>query len=63
MAKNISLILDRFKDVRTSILTLIFVDSPTFNNNGVQMYLGSHELSKLLEKLGKTHEEAEEIRE
>jgi hypothetical protein len=30
MAKNISLILHRFKDVRTSILTLIFEDSPTF---------------------------------
>ena len=25
------------------------------------MYFGSHELSDLLEKLGKTHEEAEEI--
>jgi hypothetical protein len=24
----------RFKDVRTSILTLVFEDSPTFNNNG-----------------------------
>jgi hypothetical protein len=51
----------RFKDVRTSILTLIFEDSPTFNNNGAQMYLGSHELSDLLEKLGKTHREAAEI--
>jgi len=61
MAKNISLILHRFKDVRTSILTLIFEDSPNFNNNGAQMYLGSHELSDLLEKLGKTQEEAEEI--
>ena len=61
MAKNISLILHRFKDVRTSILTLIFEDSPTFNNTGAQMYLGCHELSDLLEKLGKTHEEAAEI--
>ena len=61
MAKNISLILHRFKDVRTSILTLIFEDSPTFNNNGAEMYLGSRELSDLLERLGKSHEEAEEI--
>jgi len=45
MAKDISLILHRFKDVRTSILTLIFEDSPTFNNNGAQRYLDSHELS------------------
>jgi hypothetical protein len=34
VAKNISLILQRFKDLRTSILTLTFDDSPTFNNNG-----------------------------
>ena len=61
MAKNISLILHRFKDVRTSILTLIFEDSPTFNSTGAQMYLGSRELSDLLEKLGKSHEEAAEI--
>ena len=61
MATNVSLILHQFKDVRTSILTLIFEDSPNFNNNGAQMYLGSHELSDLLEKLGKTHEEADEI--
>jgi len=61
MATNVSLILHRFKDVRTSFLTLIFEDSPTFNNNGAQMYLGSHELSDLLEKLGKTHSEAAEI--
>jgi cysteine sulfinate desulfinase/cysteine desulfurase-like protein len=61
MAKNISLILHRFKDVRTSILTLIFEDSPIFNSTGAQMYLGSRELSDLLEKLGKTHEEAAEI--
>jgi len=31
MAKNISLILHRFKDVRTSILILIFEDPPAFN--------------------------------
>jgi hypothetical protein len=61
VAKNISLILHRFKDVRTSILTLIFEDLPTFNNNGAQMYFGSHELSDLLEKLGKNHQEAAEI--
>jgi hypothetical protein len=61
MAKNISLILHRFKDVRTSILTLIFEDSPIFNSTGAQMYLGSRELSDLLEKLGKSHEEAAEI--
>lgn len=61
MAKSISLVLHRFKDVRTNILTLIFEDSPTFNNNGAQMYLSSHELSDLLEKLEKTREEAEEI--
>jgi hypothetical protein len=61
VAKNISLILHRFKDVRTTILALIFEDSPTFNNNGAQMYFGSHELSDLLEKLGKTHEQAAEI--
>lgn len=61
MAKNISLILHQFKDVRTNILTLIFEDSPIFSNNGAQMYLGSHELSDLLKKLGKTHQEAEEI--
>ena len=61
MATNVSLILHQFKDVRTSILTLIFEDSPNFNNNGAQMYLGGHELSDLLEKVGKTHEEAEEI--
>jgi len=61
MARNISLILHRFKDVRTNILTLIFEDSPTFNNNGAQMYFSSHELSDLLEKLGTTHEEAAEI--
>ncbi|HXY14695.1 MAG TPA: hypothetical protein VEI26_09365 [Terriglobales bacterium] len=58
MAKDISLILHRFKDVRTNILTLIFEDSPAFKNDGAQMYLGSHELSELLEKLGKTPEEA-----
>lgn len=61
MANTISLVLHRFKDVRTTILTLIFQDSPTFKNNGAQMYLGSHELSELLQKLGKTQEEAEEI--
>ena len=61
MARDISLILHRFKDVRTSILTLIFEDSPAFNNNGAQVYLGSHELSDLLMKLGKTHNEAAEI--
>jgi hypothetical protein len=61
VAKNISLILRRFKDVRSSILTLIFEDSLTFNNNGAQMYFGSHELSDLVDKLGKTHEEAAEI--
>ena len=61
MARDISLILHRFKDVRTNILTLIFEDSPTFNNNGAQLYLGSHELGDLLEKLGKTHNEAAEI--
>lgn len=61
MAKTISLILHQFKDVRTNILTLIFEDSPIFSNNGAQMYLGSHELSDLLTKLGKTHEEAEEV--
>jgi hypothetical protein len=61
MAKNISLILHRFRDVRTSILTLIFEDSPTFKHNGAQMYLGSHGLSDLLEKLRKTHREAAEI--
>lgn len=61
MATHVSLILHRFKDVRMSILTLIFADSPTFSNNGAQMYFGSHELSDLLEKLGKSHEEAAEI--
>jgi len=61
MAKNISLILHRFKDVRTNILTLIFEDSPISKNNGAQMYLGSDELSELLEKLGKTRAEAAEI--
>jgi hypothetical protein len=61
MTKNISLVLHRFKDVRTNILALIFEDSPTFNNNGAQMYLGSHELLDLLEKLGKTRAEAGEI--
>jgi hypothetical protein len=61
MAKNISLILHRFQDVRTNILTLIFEDSPTFKNNGAQVYLGTHELSDLLEKLGKTRTEAAEI--
>lgn len=61
MAKSISLVLHRFKEVRTNILTLIFEDSPTFHNNGAQMYLSSHDLSDLLEKLGKTREEAEEI--
>ena len=61
MATNISLILHRFKDVWTSILILIFEDSPTFKNNGAQTYLGSHELLDLLEKLGKTPEEAEGI--
>jgi hypothetical protein len=55
------LILHRFKDVWTNILTVIFEDSPTFNNNGAQMCFGSHELSDLLEKLGKTHVEAAEI--
>jgi hypothetical protein len=54
MAKNISLILQRFKDVGKSILTLIFEDSPAFQNNGAEMYLGSRELLELLEKLGKT---------
>ena len=34
MAKNISLIPQRLKDVRASILTLIFEGSPTFNNKG-----------------------------
>ena len=61
MATRISLILHRFQDVRTSILTLIFQDSPIFNNNGAQMYFDSHELSDLLEKLGKTRAEAKEI--
>ena len=61
MAKNISLILHRFQDVRTSILALIFEDSPTFNKNGAQRYFDSHELSDLLERLGKTHQEAAEI--
>jgi len=61
MAKNVSLILHRFKDVRTSILTLIFEDSPTFKNNGAESYLGTRELLELLEKLGKTQEEAAEI--
>jgi len=61
MAKNISLILHRFQDVRTNILTLIFEDSPTFKNDGAQMYLGTDELSELLVKLGKTDEEAENI--
>ena len=37
MTKNISLILYRFKDVRTTILTLIFEDSPTFEINGAQI--------------------------
>jgi hypothetical protein len=61
MAKNISLVLHRFKDVRTSILALIFEDSPTFSNDGAQMYLSSRELSDLLQKMGKTHEEAAQI--
>jgi hypothetical protein len=43
------------------ILTLIFEDSPTFNNNGAEMHLGSRELLDLLEKLGKTRAEAAEI--
>jgi len=49
MAKNISLILHRFKDVRT------------FKDTGAQMYLDTRELSELLVKLGKTHEEAAKI--
>lgn len=61
MSKNVSLILHRFKDVRTNILALIFEDSPIFRDNGAQRYLGSHEVSELLEKLGKTRAEAAEI--
>jgi hypothetical protein len=61
MAKKISLILHRFKDIRTNILTLIFEDSPTFKNDGAQMYLATDELSELLVKLGKTHEETAKI--
>lgn len=47
--------------VRIEILVLIFEDSPTFKNEGAQLYLGSDDLSKLLQKLGKTHEEAAAI--
>jgi len=61
MAKRISLILHRFKDVRTNILTLIFEDSPTFKNDGAQMYLSTHELLDLLVKVGKSREEAGKI--
>jgi len=47
--------------VRTNILTLIFEDSPTFKNDGAQMYFGTDELSELLVKLGKSREEGETI--
>jgi hypothetical protein len=57
---DISLILHRFKDVRTSILTLIFENS-RHSTTTEHRCSGSHELSDLPEKLGKTPEEAAEI--
>jgi hypothetical protein len=61
MAKTISLIIHRFKEVRINMLAMILEDSPTFKNNGGQVYLNDRELLQLLESLGKSHEEASAI--
>jgi hypothetical protein len=61
MAKTISLVIHRFTEVRVNMLVMIFEDSPTFKNNGAQIYAGDRELLQLLESLGETHEEASAI--
>jgi hypothetical protein len=61
MAKTVSLIIHRINEVQIDLLATVFEDSPTFKNNGAQLYLNDRELLRLLQDLGKASEEASAI--
>ncbi len=47
MAKTISLTVHRIKEVRITILAMIFEDLPAFKNSGDEVYLNDRELLQL----------------